>query len=196
MISWVNGQKQENLLQFNTSWLASLRIWYYFRLFSSFSCPCYDLILIKKSQINWSLTYYSHVKILFFDFTWKKFCSRKWWVGGGGGGGGPPALLRYELVEGDLASMGMHCTILELSGNSCQVIGPVRPWSRPLLTLLIWVEQGHLELPVVWKCLFCLSAKQHDWPIYQCWSYAAWSEICFSACFSDDRNVSQNNRMP
>ena len=83
MISWVNGQKQENLLQFNTSWLASLRIWYYFRLFSSFSCPCYDLILIKKSQINWSLTYYSHVKILFFDFTWKKFCSRKWWVGGG-----------------------------------------------------------------------------------------------------------------
>ena len=47
------------------------------------------------------------------------------------------ALLRYELAEGDFAAMGMHCTILELSGNSCQVIGPVRPWSRPLLTLLI-----------------------------------------------------------
>ena len=25
---WVNGQKYENLLQFNTSWLASLRTWY------------------------------------------------------------------------------------------------------------------------------------------------------------------------
>ena len=72
MISWVNGRKQENLLQFNTSWLASLRIWYYFRLFSIFSCPCYDLILIKKSKINWSLTYYSHVKILCFSILREK----------------------------------------------------------------------------------------------------------------------------
>ena len=53
------------------------------------------------------------------------------------GEGAVLALLRYEMAEGDFAAMGMHCTILELSGNSRQVIGPVRPWSRPLLTLLI-----------------------------------------------------------
>ena len=29
MILWVNGQKYESLLQFNTSWLASLRTWYF-----------------------------------------------------------------------------------------------------------------------------------------------------------------------
>ena len=29
MILWVNGRKYENLLQFNTSWLASLRTWYH-----------------------------------------------------------------------------------------------------------------------------------------------------------------------
>ena len=40
----------ENLLQFNTSWLASLRTWYYFRLCFSFSCSGYDLTLIKKSH--------------------------------------------------------------------------------------------------------------------------------------------------
>ena len=32
MISWVVGQKYENQLQFNISWLVSLRQWYYFRL--------------------------------------------------------------------------------------------------------------------------------------------------------------------
>ena len=37
-------------LTFNTSWLASLRTWYYFRLCFSFSCSGYDLILIKKSH--------------------------------------------------------------------------------------------------------------------------------------------------
>ena len=28
IISWVNGRKSENLLQFNTGWLASLRTWF------------------------------------------------------------------------------------------------------------------------------------------------------------------------
>ena len=50
MISWVNGPKCENLLQFNTSWLESPRTWYYFKLCFSFSCSSYDLTLIKKSH--------------------------------------------------------------------------------------------------------------------------------------------------
>ena len=50
IISWVNGQKCENLLQFNTSWLASLRTWYYFRLYFSFNRSDFDLTLIKKSH--------------------------------------------------------------------------------------------------------------------------------------------------
>ena len=29
MILWVNGEKHQNLLHFNTSWLASLRTWYH-----------------------------------------------------------------------------------------------------------------------------------------------------------------------
>ena len=33
MKSWVNVQKYESLLQFNTSWLASLRTWYILNLF-------------------------------------------------------------------------------------------------------------------------------------------------------------------
>ena len=32
IILWVNGWKYENLLQINTSWLASLRTWYYFNI--------------------------------------------------------------------------------------------------------------------------------------------------------------------
>ena len=43
--------KNETILQFNTSWLASLRTWYYFRHFFGFSCSGYDLILIVKSHI-------------------------------------------------------------------------------------------------------------------------------------------------
>ena len=54
MISWVSGWKYENILKFNTSWLTSLRIWYYFRLCFSFSCSGYDLTIIKKSHtLNW-----------------------------------------------------------------------------------------------------------------------------------------------
>ena len=49
IISWVNGQKYENLLQFSASWLASLRTWNYSRLWFSFSCSGYDLTLIKTS---------------------------------------------------------------------------------------------------------------------------------------------------
>ena len=56
MISWVNGQKYENLLQFNTSWLSSLRTWYFFKLCFRFSCSGYDLTLIKKSH---AVSYYS-----------------------------------------------------------------------------------------------------------------------------------------
>ena len=33
----------ENLLQFNTSWLTSLKTWHFFRLCFSFSCSGYDL---------------------------------------------------------------------------------------------------------------------------------------------------------
>ena len=50
--SWVNCWKYENLLQFNTSWLASLRTWLYFRHCFSFSCSGYDFMLIKKAT-NW-----------------------------------------------------------------------------------------------------------------------------------------------
>ena len=42
--------KYENLLKFNTGWLASLRTWYYFRLCFSFICSGYNFILIKKSH--------------------------------------------------------------------------------------------------------------------------------------------------
>ena len=52
VISWVNGQKFENILQFNTSWLASLRTWYYFGFCFSFNCSAYDLILTKKSHTS------------------------------------------------------------------------------------------------------------------------------------------------
>ena len=61
MISWVNDWNNENLLQFNTSWLAFLRTWYYFRLCFSFSCSGYDLTLIKKSH---TLNYYSFLQKL------------------------------------------------------------------------------------------------------------------------------------
>ena len=46
----MSGRKYENLLQFDTSWLASLRTWYYFRLCFSFSCSGYDLTLPRKSN--------------------------------------------------------------------------------------------------------------------------------------------------
>ena len=42
--------KYENLLKLDTSWLASLITWYYFRLSFSFICSDYDLILIQKSH--------------------------------------------------------------------------------------------------------------------------------------------------
>ena len=45
-------QKYEIRLQFNISWLASVRTWYYLRLFFSFSCSGYDLTLIIKSHIS------------------------------------------------------------------------------------------------------------------------------------------------
>ena len=48
--SWVNSQKYENLLQFDTSWLASLKKWHYFRLCFTFSWSGYDLTLIKTSD--------------------------------------------------------------------------------------------------------------------------------------------------
>ena len=61
VISWVNGWKHENLLQFNTSWLASLRMWYlYFKLCFSSSCSGYDLTLIKKWR---TLNCYSFLQI-------------------------------------------------------------------------------------------------------------------------------------
>ena len=62
MIWWVNGQKYENLLQFNTRWLASPRTWYSFRLCFSFSYSAYDLTLIKKSH---TLNCYSFYKSCF-----------------------------------------------------------------------------------------------------------------------------------
>ena len=43
MVLCVNGQKYDNLLQFNTHWLASLGTWYYFSLCFSFSCSGYGL---------------------------------------------------------------------------------------------------------------------------------------------------------
>ena len=42
----MNGLK--NILQFNTSWLASSGTWYCSRLCFSFSCPGYDLTLITN----------------------------------------------------------------------------------------------------------------------------------------------------
>ena len=45
MISWVNGGKYENLLQFYF-----IKTWYYFRLRFSFSCFVFDLALIRKSH--------------------------------------------------------------------------------------------------------------------------------------------------
>ena len=69
MISWVNSRKYENLLQFQTSWLASLRMWYCFRICFSFSCSGYDLTLVKKSH---TLNCYSSLqKFLLKTKTWK-----------------------------------------------------------------------------------------------------------------------------
>ena len=59
MIPWVNGRKNDNLFQFNTSWLTYLGMWYYFRLCVRFSCSGYDLILIKNSH---TLNCYSFFK--------------------------------------------------------------------------------------------------------------------------------------
>ena len=50
ILSWVNGQKYENLLQFYFNWLPALRTWYYFRFCFSFSCSVFDLTLIKNSH--------------------------------------------------------------------------------------------------------------------------------------------------
>ena len=119
MISWVNGQKYENLLQFNTNWLASLSTWYYFRLCFSFSCSSYDLSLLKKSHTlncypfvqkffigfyklilgncGSSINKVSYVKVLYFTVLRgkNKFSSKKWWgegrAGGRGGAGAAPA---------------------------------------------------------------------------------------------------------
>ena len=45
----VNGQKYDNLKQFNTDWSStSLRTWFWF-CFSP-SCACYDLTVIKKNH--------------------------------------------------------------------------------------------------------------------------------------------------
>ena len=43
MLSRVNGRRNENPVQFKISLLSSIRTWYYFRLWSSFSCSVYDL---------------------------------------------------------------------------------------------------------------------------------------------------------
>ena len=51
MIPSVNGRKYDNLLQFNTSWLASLGMWYYFSLLFRFGCSGYDLTL--SHTLNW-----------------------------------------------------------------------------------------------------------------------------------------------
>ena len=50
MISWVDGWKYENILQYNISFLVFLGTWYYFRLCFSFSYSGYDLALIKESH--------------------------------------------------------------------------------------------------------------------------------------------------
>ena len=59
MISWVNGRKYENLLQFNNGWLASLRTWYYFILCFSSSWFGYYLTLIRNSH---NITCYSYLQ--------------------------------------------------------------------------------------------------------------------------------------
>ena len=44
-----NWSKIKNIWQFHTDWFASLRTWYYFRIYFSFSYSGYDLTVIKKS---------------------------------------------------------------------------------------------------------------------------------------------------
>ena len=46
----IMNERSKILMQFHTSWLASLRTRYYFRLRFSFICSGYDFTLIKKSQ--------------------------------------------------------------------------------------------------------------------------------------------------
>ena len=50
MISWVKGQKYENLLEFYFGWLPALRTLYFFRLCFNCSCFVFDLTLIKKNH--------------------------------------------------------------------------------------------------------------------------------------------------
>ena len=53
----VNSRKNENLSQFNTNWLPSLRMWYYFILFLA------SVVLIfSRSYINWKEP---HIRFLF-----------------------------------------------------------------------------------------------------------------------------------
>ena len=54
MISWLNGQKYENLLQFNTTWLASVRMWYI--LDFDLTSVVLAMTLIKKRH---TLNFYS-----------------------------------------------------------------------------------------------------------------------------------------
>ena len=60
---WVNSQKYENLFQFNTSWLASLRTWYILDFSFSVSCSDYDLTLMKKSHIKFLFLIFAKVLI-------------------------------------------------------------------------------------------------------------------------------------
>ena len=106
---WVKGRKYDNLLQFNTSWLAPLGTWYYFRFCFSCSSSDYDLTLIKKIH---AFHYYSFLQkfllvtvvaeftakmlfkcksFMFSDFPWNFFFFAEGNdVGVGGGTGASP----------------------------------------------------------------------------------------------------------
>ena len=52
MIPWVNSREYDSFLQFNTSWLASLGTWYYFRLFNLSSSDIKLLFVFTKVLIE------------------------------------------------------------------------------------------------------------------------------------------------
>ena len=70
---WVNGQKYENLLQFHFSWLASLRMWYYFGL--CFVLAPLPPFLYGPATITASITR----KQFFSEFYKKRLCRSFHW---------------------------------------------------------------------------------------------------------------------
>ena len=97
--------KYENLLQSNTSWLAFLRTWYYFRLFIiifSFSCSGCDLTLIRKRD---TLNCYSFLLKLSLKTKTYKLVLGNWQLN----------LLLKRQIQKKLSTFGHLCLVQQIN---------------------------------------------------------------------------------